>query len=122
LNKVATKVYSFSTEVREEFVTALKDGLIIEDIHGFVTCEYDNHWWAACVISTDENKDEVNLSFLHPHGPSPTFSYPRTPDLLSVTFHHILTKIDPMTTTGRVYSLTKNETAEADLKLRMWKP
>ena len=47
----------------------------------------------------------MKLSFLHPAGPSPSFTYPTHPDILVVKNDQILTTVDPVTSTGRTYQL-----------------
>lgn len=58
------------------------------------------------------------VSFLHPHGPAKSnCTYPAVPDILRVHRSDILTTVDPLTATGRVYILTKAETENANRKL-----
>lgn len=69
-SKVCTKVYSTSTTCKEERVTATEDELDIEDIQGFITCVHNEQWWLACVLTVNEEDNDVRASFLHPPGPS----------------------------------------------------
>ena len=59
----------------------------------------------------------MKVSFLEPHGPSPSFKYPHIPDTLVVNKTEVLTKVDPKTQTGRVYNLTETESTKASKKL-----
>ena len=77
----------------------------LENINGYVTVEYDGHWWLACVLAVNQACLEVKVSFLHPAGPSPSFTYPTHPDVLVVKNDQILTTVDPVTSTGRTYQL-----------------
>jgi hypothetical protein len=52
----------------------------VEDIRGFVTCEYDRKWWLACVLQV--NGSEIQQTCFHPSGPSKSFKYPSPPDIL----------------------------------------
>ena len=63
--------------------------------------------------------DAVKVSFLHPNGPSRSFRYPYTPDILNIPLSDILTKVDPRTVTGRVYTLTPKESRDALEKLKI---
>ena len=102
---VKTKAYSTSSESREESVTTMMREMLFTDIHGFVACIYNNHWWVAYVEHTYQDTDEVKTRFLHPHGPSPSFVFPTKPDIHIIKRHTILTRLDPLSQPGRTYSL-----------------
>ena len=38
---------------------------------GFVTCEYDQRWWLAYVLSQDFDNEEVTVTIFKPPGPAP---------------------------------------------------
>jgi hypothetical protein len=78
-------------------------------IKGYVTVQYDDFWWLACVMRVMKDSEEVEVSFLHPHGPAKSFKYPSTSDVLVVSSHDILTAVSPSTDTGRVYRLPHDE-------------
>lgn len=119
--KVLTRVYSFSQDMREEIVVEkVRSSLTFKEIKGFVTCVYDKKWWVACVLSSNADTRLVKLSFLHPNGPSTSFSYPQQSDILEVDASTILSTIDPHTATGRIYRLSQEEIKEADNKLQQW--
>ena len=99
-NKLLAKVYSFAPDGKEVSVTTETTEIPFDQIHGFVTCMYNGFWWLACVLSTDERAESVNLSFLHPHGPSPSYVFPSKPDIFIVPAIDILTKVDPSTTSA----------------------
>jgi hypothetical protein len=51
--KVQVKEFSASPEIREERVSVLENATIeCAAIKGYVTAEYDGHWWLACVLKT----------------------------------------------------------------------
>lgn len=122
-NKILIKHFSRSEESQEELVTKGNESQLLElsDIVGFVTCVYDGKWWPACVLSVDKSKEEVTVSFLQPHGPATSFTFPLRPDILQVPRENILTKIDPRTETGRTYLITEEEKAAATQQLEWWK-
>jgi len=64
-------------------------------------------------LNTLSDSGEEELNFLYPHGPSRSFSYPFRPDVLVISVHDILTIADPKTVTGRMYTLSSDETAAA---------
>ena len=74
---------------------------------------YGGSWWLAYVLNTLSDSSEVELNFLHPHGPSKSFSYPSRPDVLVISIHDILTIVDPKTVIGRMYTPSSDETAAA---------
>ncbi len=99
-----------SADKREVKLTAEED-VPFENIKGFVTVRYDNRWYLGCVLQTFPEDAEVKVSFLHPAGPFHSFCYPAgRPDILVVPSENILTLADPMTSTGRTYRITENET------------
>ena len=88
-----------------------------DEIRGFVVCIYGNEWWLGCVLQL--NGDDVRVNFLHPHGPSPSFSYPHHPDILTVSVEDVLLCADPTTATGRVYTLSGIEQSTATERLKI---
>ena len=92
-------------------------GMNIAAIIGYVTAQYDSTWWLACTLKTMPDSDEVEVSFLHPHGPARSFKYPPGGDVLVMSSQDILTLVYPSTSTGRTYTLTLTEMAEASAAL-----
>lgn len=119
-HRLLVKAYSFSKNSSEE-VTAVQesDDIAFEDVVGFITCKYDQHWWLGCVLNSNEETQEMQVSFLHPHGPSPSFSYPSPPDILWIHQSQVMTKVDPVTPTGRVYTLTVEEITAANTRIAL---
>ena len=111
-------MYSSSTISKVERVTVEEGDLVLEEIKGFVTCAYDDDWWLACVLRLNEDSEEVSVSFLHPQGPSRSFKYPPTPDVLNIPVGDVLTLVDPRTAKGRTYTLTQKASRAATEKLR----
>ncbi|CAH0391660.1 unnamed protein product [Bemisia tabaci] len=116
-----TKLFSRAEEARTVSITGENSEeltLGIDEIRGFVVCMYGSEWWLACVLQTFPVNDEVKLTFLHPSGPNVSFYYPSKPDILEVPISDVLMTVDPTTQTGRVYSLSKQESDNASLKLK----
>lgn len=115
--RVLVKPYSFANDFQEEIVSENDVGSDLDssDIVGFITCVYDTKCWLGCVIGTEG--EDIKISFLEPHGPSTSFKFPRSPDILFVNKSDVLTKVDPTTQTGRVYHLTDLEICGATKKL-----
>lgn len=116
-NRVSTRIYSSSPTAKEEMITVQEDELAPEEIHGFVTCLHKQQWWAGYVVKIEDSEALIRL--LHPHGPTPSFRYPVEEDIVRLSLGKVLTKINPRTTTGRVYTITKQESKSATQKLKL---
>ena len=107
---IEVRDFSISHLKRLERVVNRTDSVIVNiaRINGYVTAMY------LCFEHTDRFV-RSGVNFLYPHGPSRSFSYPSRPDVLVISIHDILTIADPKTVTGRMYTLSSNETAAATL-------
>ena len=76
--------YSTSSVCRTETVDTLSScsSVSIQEAKGYMAVVYDSAWWVGYVIKTDNELQEVTVTFLHPHGPSNSFSYPDPADVL----------------------------------------
>uniref|UniRef100_UPI00358EEC48 uncharacterized protein n=1 Tax=Myxine glutinosa TaxID=7769 RepID=UPI00358EEC48 len=118
--KVTVRAFSFSAEERKEHVK-LTPGMIdhnVSAITGYVTVDYDGHWWVACVMEHTPERHEVDVKFLHPHGPSPAYTFPEPSDPLTIDYQDVLTTVEPTTATGRTYCISKKETSAAVAALK----
>ena len=119
--KLECREFSLSTEKRVERVTINRSDTTnpvkLDFIKGYVTAKYDSFWWLACVTNTVPDCEEVEVSFLHPHGPATSFKYPPGYDVLVISCHDILTTVNPCTSTGRVYTLSQEEMVAASTTL-----
>ena len=91
----------------------------MNEISGYVICEYDRQWWLAFVLQTIDETEEVEVRFLHPAGPSPSFTFPKRNDDLVIAHGHVIMAVNPTTPTGRTYQLSAAVAAEATAKLNM---
>ena len=66
-------------------------------------------------LSSDESK--VKLTLLEPPGPSSSYKYPKTQQIVTVAINKVLTLVDPRTRSGRVYTLSPEEVKFASEKL-----
>ena len=82
-------------------------------IDGYVVVQYGWYGWLGCTMAVDAEAGSVTVKFLHPHLPSSSFSFPEPPDMLEVDSSDIVSLVNPVTATGRTYTLTKREMAEA---------
>eukprot|EP00795_Rhopilema_esculentum_P004766 gene4766-21070_t len=100
--------YSESEVTREVQVVKAGCGHIeLSKITGYVAVVYDSKWWVAYVSSIQPETNEVTISFLHPHGPNPSFVYPEPFEMLVVHVSDVLVQLNPVTFTGRTYTLSK---------------
>lgn len=107
--KIAVKYFSEATASSTFIVSRSADKLTLADCTGYVTVAYDGKWWLAYIMDRNEDLDEVKVTFLHPCGPSPSFHYPRKPDVLWVSITDVLHLVCPVTPTGRSYVLPEND-------------
>ena len=111
------KIYSNSSKSEIAKVLNHRELLSKEDMAGYVICEYNSQWWLAMIMENYDDIHEVHFLFLHPAGPSPSFSFPRRQDKLNINFTQVLMKVNPTTSTGRVYSIKPEEALQATLLL-----
>lgn len=70
----------------------------------FIGCTYDSLWYFGMVREVNIEEQDVTVQFLHPHGPSPSFSWPKREDVCAVPIPHVLAIVEPpKTMTGRTY-------------------
>jgi len=76
----------------------------------YVTCIYENHWWVGMISEVAKEEGDATVEFMHPHGPSKSFSWPAVADKCFVPLANILCSISsPITTTGRVYRISEED-------------
>eukprot|EP00731_Ephydatia_muelleri_P022793 Em0015g376a len=80
--KLRVKVYSRSQSFEVAKVSNHRDPIAIDGLKDYVICVYDSVWWLALVMETYPSSKEAKLKFLHPKGPSPSFKFPKTDDVL----------------------------------------
>lgn len=113
-SKLLVKTFSDTTESTVETVTKSLEKLALRDIYGYVTAIYDKKWWLAYVLAKEEDLDEVKVTFLHPAGPSMSYTYPTKPDVLWVSVNDVLCKVNPVTPTGRIYQIPRDDTVKTN--------
>lgn len=112
-SQIKVKVFSYDTNYSIMRTTRLENKLPMTEVNGYVTVTYDRKWWLAYVLDKNESEDEIKVTFLHPAGPSPSYSYPQRADNLCVSLNDILFKVNPITPTGRVYRLSEKDTQKS---------
>ena len=61
------------------------------------------------MLNMNTDLQEVVVSVLHPHGPSPLFVYPEQSDILSVFSSDILCMVGPSTATGQACTVSEKK-------------
>ena len=67
----------------------------------------------GCVLQVNQDDKTVSINILIPHGPSQSYKYPAKERVIMVSTDNILTKVDPRTSYGRIYTISKEETKAA---------
>ena len=47
----------------------------------YVVCYYNSNWWIRLVQNANGNEKNVEINFLHPLGPSNSFTWPKRKDV-----------------------------------------
>lgn len=119
LTQIKVKFFSYDTNYSTVSTTKTLGKISMADINGYVTVTYNSKWWLAYVLDKNVSEEEVKVTFLHPAGPSPSFSYPSVkPDILWTSLNDILCTVDPTTPTGRIYRLSEEDTAKSNETLK----
>ena len=90
----------------------------------YISCIYNSLWCVGLVNKVDEEQGDVDVQFMHPHGPRKTFNWPQGGDSCYVPIGNIVCAIQaPTTTTGRTYRIFDEDydkTVAAFAKLHSW--
>ena len=71
-----------------------------------VACVYEEVWWIGIILEIDKEQEDVQVNFLHPHGPSQSFHWSHVDDICWVPITHILCTVEiPITATGSWHNL-----------------
>jgi len=115
---MTTKRFSLSTTSKDVKVMKERGELEMEEVSGYVICIHNNQWWLGCVLEKDLENVQVKLSLLHPSGPSRSFRYPRTPEIVTVPLFRVVLLVEPRTTAGRTYTIPQNVSKAASAILK----
>ena len=81
-----------------------------------MTVVYNEACWLGCVLSVG-SECVVTVKFLHPLLPSSSFVFPDQEDVMDIDPSDILTHVNPITATGKTYTLSKTEIQDANCAL-----
>ena len=74
----------------------------------FIACNYDSFWWIGMIAEVDIHNGDLKIKFMHPHGPSKSFSWPSGDDYcwVPIVNIHNCTHIKiPTIRSGRTYDI-----------------
>ena len=75
----------------------------------YVACRYDNLWWVGVVESINKD-DDIEVKFMHPHGPTRNFRWPEREDKCWIPTNDIICTVElPTTATGRTYNINEKD-------------
>ena len=79
-------------------------------LNDYIACRYGGQWWIGLVEELNRLEQDVQVNFLHPHGPSRSFHWPTRRDICWVSLTEIICLIEaPGTATGRTYNISEAE-------------
>ena len=85
---------------------AMSDAVIVPNLNDFVACKYDSFWWVGMVTEIDITTNDIQMKFMHPHGPSQSFIWPQRDDICWVPLSSLIVVINvPTTRSGRIYNI-----------------
>ena len=90
----------------------MTDEIDIKNIKCFsyVSCIYNTFWWVDIVTEVNVHEGDLNIEFLHPHGPRKTFSWPSAADKYFVPASNILCATTaPTTATQQMYQISDTD-------------
>ena len=87
------------------------------DVNHYNSCLCEDTWWIGIVMGKDNEQNDVCVNFMHPHGCTSIFYWPKQDDVCWVTMIHILVKISvPSTTGGKQYNLNPTDAIRISAK------
>ena len=87
------------------YITPLSDSLTDLAIMSYIVCRYDGKWRIGMILELDREKNDVRVTFMHPHGPAKSFYRPNRDDICWMPPTSVLLKLSsPSTTNGRSYT------------------
>ncbi len=76
----------------------------------YVATTYDGQWWFGIILDISLEHEDCLVSFMNPHGPARSFTWPRRIDKCWIPFCDILRKVStPITVTGRQYTFLQSD-------------
>lgn len=82
----------------------------------YVACVYGINWWIGKILNCCNEYNDYQIMFMHPHGPSSSYIWPKSLDVCWIPYEHIMKIVSsPSTTTGRTYNIAADENQSIEL-------
>lgn len=122
-DSVATKRISFDANFCSIFSFSADSNLVkMSDVglHNYIACIYDDLWYFALVLSKDESEGDIQVKFMHPHGPASSFHWPTKEDMCWIPLSNVICCVNTPVTkaSGRVYYFTERDNSAIDLQCK----
>lgn len=120
-DSIATKRVSFDEQYCTVFNFSLDTPMVkMSDVglQNYVACIYDDKWYVGWVTAKLEDEGDVEVKFLHPHGPAPSFHWPAREDICFIPLNNIISCVSSPTTkaSGRMYYFARKEMDSVNLQ------
>ncbi|GBM71628.1 hypothetical protein AVEN_246210-1 [Araneus ventricosus] len=88
----------------------------------YVACTNEINWWFGKIMECYDEYNDYKIMFMHPHGPSALYTWPKPLDVCWIPYEHIMKIVSaPSTTTGRTYKITPEENNSIELLFKNFK-
>ncbi|GBN04988.1 hypothetical protein AVEN_182575-1 [Araneus ventricosus] len=88
----------------------------------YVACTYGINWWVGKIVECYGEYNDYKIMFMHPHGPSASYTWPKPLDVCWIPYKHIMKIVSaPSTNTGRTYKITPEENNSIELSFKNFK-
>ena len=94
INRVVTYSIPSSPAAVSKDLDASRISSIAEiKTNDYIAVIYDDLWWLGQVSCVNEEQQDAEISFLHPHGPGKLFAWPEKEDICCVPLTHMLCRL-----------------------------
>ncbi|GBO40968.1 hypothetical protein AVEN_170674-1 [Araneus ventricosus] len=88
----------------------------------YVACTYGINWWIGKIVECYDEYNDYKIMFMHPHGPSASYTWPKFLDVCWIPYEHIMKIVfSPSTNTRRTYKITPEENNCSELLFKNFK-
>ncbi|GBM70128.1 hypothetical protein AVEN_240797-1 [Araneus ventricosus] len=83
---------------------------------------YGINWWFGKIMECYDEYNDYKIMFMHPHGPSALYTWPKPLDACWIPYEHIMKIVSaPSTNIGRTYKITPEENNSIELLFKNFK-
>lgn len=110
VSRVSNDTTSFTASINQNFEIQ-NNGIKVANLMPgqYIACIYDNLWWIGNICEISEEQHDAFISFMHPHGPAPSFHWPDRNDCCWIPEEHLIATIPAPSAAsmGRQYTLSQ---------------